>query len=288
MLRPHDRPPIPIAANRSAAQPRGEGRMPRRLADIRVSACTGFGARFDACLDARLGARLRAAPAAYALLCIAALAPASEHGAPDTLDLPPTATRGVRVSTPAEGVHHLDGEALRRFATLEDALASLPGFRVRRAGGLGGYSELSFRGARATAVAVYVDGVRLNQDADAAPDLSRWPSLWFSSLTARTGFDAAGAAPGALARIDLSTHSARRAEVHARGGSFGTAEIAAQASYPLPFAPGWRLTTGAQRQSARNDYPVDSDNGTLYNTDDDATWNIGNNAYGSRGAPPLA
>src|SRR5690606_14093115 len=110
----------------------------------------------------------------------------------------------------------------------------------------------------------------------------------FSSLTARTGFDAAGAGPGALARIDLSTRSAHRAEAHARGGSFATAELAAQASLPLAFAPAWRLAVGAQGQSARNDYPVDSDNGTVYNTSDDATWNIGNNAYDSRGARAAA
>lgn len=200
----------------------------------------------------------------------------------DTLDLPPTATRGARVAQPAEGVHHLDGESLRRFATLEDALASLPGFRVRRAGGLGGYSELSFRGARASAVEVYVDGVRLNQDGDGAPDLSRWPSLWFSSLTARTGFDAGGATPGALARIDLSTRSAHRVEAHARGGSFGTAEGAAQVTHDP--APGWSVTAAVQGQAARNDYPVNSDNGTLYNAADDRAWRMDNNAYASRGA----
>jgi hypothetical protein len=204
----------------------------------------------------------------------------------DTLDLPSSATRGARVAVPAEGVRHLNAESLRRFATLEDALASLPGFRVRRAGGLGGYSELSFRGARASAVAVYVDGVRLNQEGEGAPDLSKWPALWFSSLTARTGFDAAGASPGSLARIDLSTHSQHRAEAHARGGSFEVGEIAAQASFPLtPIdSTGWRLTVGAQAQTARNDYPVFSDKGTLYNTADDTTYNLNNNAYQSRGA----
>ena len=208
--------------------------------------------------------------------------------ASDTLELPEAAARGAHAPAPAQGVQRLDGEALRRFATLEDAIASLPGFRVRRAGGLGGYSELSFRGARASAVAVYVDGVRLNQDGDGAPDLSKWPALWFSSLVATTGFDAAGAGPGALARLDLSTRSAHRAEAHARGGSFGTGEVAGQATLAPASAGGWSLTVGAQAQSARNDYPVASDNGTVHNTDDDATWNMDNNAYASRGARALA
>lgn len=248
--------------------------MPRLFADIRDFARGGLPAARATCL---IGA----------FLCITSVATARAQ-AGDTLDLPATATRGARAVTPAEGIHRLEGEALRRFATLEDALASLPGFRVRRAGGIGGYSELSFRGARASAVAVYVDGIRLNQDGDGAPDLSKWPALWFSSLAARTGFDAAGGAPGALARIDLSTRSAHRAEAHARAGSFGTGEIAGQASHPLGFAPGWTLTAGAQGQSARNDYPVFSDNGTLYNPDDDATWRMGNNAHASRGARAAA
>lgn len=212
----------------------------------------------------------------------------SSAPSPDTLDLPPAATRASRIASPALGAHHLDAESLRRFATLEDALASLPGFRVRRAGGLGGYSELSFRGARATAVEVYVDGVRLNQEGDGAPDLAKWPALWFSSLTAHTGLDAGGASPGALARIDLSTKAAHRVEAHARGGSFGTGEAAVQATLGPAFAPGWHLTASLQGQAARNDYTVDSDNGTLYNTADDRTWRMDNNAYASRGARAVA
>ncbi len=210
----------------------------------------------------------------------------------DTLDLPPTATHGARPVTPESGVHRIEGAALRRFATLEDALASLPGFHVRRAGGLGGYSELSFRGARASAVEVFVDGVRLNQDGDGPPDLSKWPSLWFTSLEARTGFDAAGSSSGTLARIDLSTRSDHSAEAHARAGSFGTIEAAAQVQTEFgrgrPAEPGWRWTFGVEGQSARNDYPVNSDNGTVYNPDDDVVWNMDNNAYRSRGARAAA
>jgi len=217
-------------------------------------------------------------------------APAASAAPGDTLDLPSASARGGRPlgRGAAAGVHHLDDDALRRFATLEDALASLPGFRVRRAGGLGGYSELSFRGARASVVEVYVDGVRLNQDGDGAPDLSKWPALWFSSLTARTGFDAAGAGPGALARIDLSTQSGHSAEVHARGGSFGTGEAAVHATHAPAAAAGWRLTASLQGQAARNDYTVNSDNGTPYNLADDRAWRMDNNAYTSRGARAAA
>lgn len=208
----------------------------------------------------------------------------------DTLDLPSAQTRGVRSPAPESGVHRLAGAALRRFATLEDALSSLPGFRVRRAGGLGGYSELSFRGARASAVEVYVDGARLNQDGDGAPDLSKWPSLWFTSLEARTGLDLRGARPGTLARIDLSTRSDHAAEAHARAASFSVFETAAA----LRGGPGsaasekksawWRWNIGVEGQTARNDHRYFDDNGTSFNRDDDAVRHMENNGYWSRGA----
>ena len=187
------------------------------------------------------------------------------------------------------GVYRLDAAALRRFATLEEALDALPGFRVRRQGGLGGYSALSFRGARASQVDIYVDGVRLNQDGDAAPDLAKWPVLWFSSLEARSGIDpqgGKGGGPGTLARIDLSTRDDSRANFQSRVGSFATAEAALSLQTPLSES-GWSLSVGAQGQSARNDYPYFSNNGTVYNTADDGVWHMDNNRYRSRGARAL-
>jgi hypothetical protein len=225
--------------------------------------------------------RLCASLLAVAMLCIGS-ARASSLG--DTLDLPAAETRGTPATSQTAGVYRLDTESLHRFATLEDALASLPGFRVRRAGGLGGYSELSFRGARASAVDLYVDGMRLNQDGEGAPDLSKWPSLWFTSLEARTGFDPHGARPGALARIDLSTRSEDRLQVHGRVASFSVGEAAAMVQAPLPFSVGWNLSAGIEAQTARNDYHYFDDNGTGTNTADDADRHMENNGYRSRGA----
>jgi hypothetical protein len=229
----------------------------------------------------------------------------------DTLELPASETRGVSAPPPAPGVYRLEGESLRRFATLEDALASLPGFHVRRQGGLGGYSALSFRGARASAVEVYVDGVRLNQDGDAAPDLAKWPSLWFSSLEARTGLDAtgaAGAAPGTLARIDLSTgpdpaagvEDTHGTDIRARAGSFSVFESAVVVRggwgggsaggrgavgtlRQAPRGARWLWNVGLEGQTARNDYTYFDDNATDYNTADDAVRHMENNGYWSRG-----
>jgi hypothetical protein len=207
--------------------------------------------------------------------------PARVHADSAVLELPAAEVTGSPDGDVDAAVYRLDAAALRRFATLEEALDALPGFRVRRQGGLGGYSELSFRGARGSQVDIYVDGIRLNQDGDAAPDLSKWPLLWFTSLEARAGFGPEGSGTGALARVDLSTRDESRANFQGRAGSFGAAEAALSAQAPV--GAGWKLSVGAQGQGARNDYPYFSDNGTAYNPGDDGVVRMDNNAYRSRG-----
>ena len=46
----------------------------------------------------------------------------------------------------------------------------------------------------------------------------------------------------------------------------------------------WKWTAGIEGQTSRNDYPFFTDNGTVYNTADDARLRMANNAYWSRGA----
>ncbi len=59
----------------------------------------------------------------------------------DTLELPVAGTQGQRADSGIANVNRIDNDALQRFASLEDAVNSLPGFHVREEGGLGGYSE---------------------------------------------------------------------------------------------------------------------------------------------------
>ncbi len=226
------------------------------------------------------GKRIFARTFARAVPFVLAVSVAADDGVtPEALELPGTEAYGRSSESSSPDTHRIEGEALRRFATLEDAIASLPGFRVRRQGGLGGYSELSFRGARASSIEIYVDGMRLNQDGDPAPDLSKWPLLWFTSLEARTGVDPDVVGSGMLARIDLSSHGADRTEAHARGGSHGTAESAV--TVRGNGVTQWSI--GVQGQHARNDYPWFNDNGTIHNPDDDGVTRMRNNGYWSRG-----
>ncbi len=200
----------------------------------------------------------------------------------DTVDLPQSSAKGQRVESGPANTHRLDESELQRFASLEDAIKTLPGFHVREEGGLGGYSELSFRGSDASAVDIYLDGMRLNQEGQ-NPDLAKWPLLWFSGVEARSGFDAFGAGdPGSLARIDLSTQSSdsSHAELRSRAASFSTVEGAAT----VHGGKVWKWTVGAEGQTAQNDYPFFTDNGTVYYNADDAWQRMNNNAYWSRGA----
>lgn len=226
------------------------------------------------------GKRMYARALACALPLLVAFPGAGENSpASSAVELPEAETRGRDTPRTTAEAHRIEGEDLRRFASLEEAVASLPGFRVRRQGGLGGYSELSFRGVRASRIDIYVDGIRLNQDGDGAPDLSKWPLLWFSSLEARTGLDPGGAGPGSLARIDLSTHGEDRTGAHVRGGSHSTLETAVTAR----GQGAWQWSVGVQGQYGRNDYPFFNDNGTTHNTGDDEITRMENNGYRSRG-----
>ncbi len=210
---------------------------------------------------------------------MASMALAAEQ---DTLNLPSASAQGRAAPSGPADSHRIDAEALQRFASVEDAVNSLPGFHVREEGGLGGYSELSFRGSDAGSVDIYLDGLRLNQEGEEAPDLAKLPLLWFSGLEERSGFEAFGAGgPGSLARIDLSTaaDSSGHAEIRGRAGSFGTAEGAAT----VHGGRDWKWTIGVEGQTARNDYPFFNDNGTIYTTSDDAVQRLQNNAYWSRG-----
>ncbi len=200
----------------------------------------------------------------------------------DTLELPQGSVEGHRAESGTANIHRLNEDELQRFGSLEDALRSIPGFNVREEGGLGGYSELSFRGSDASAVEIYLDGMRLNQEGG-VPDLAKWPLLWFSGIEARSGFDTFSAgATGSLARVDLSTQSedSSHVELHSRIASFSTEEGAAT----VHGGGTWKWTVAVEGQTAQNDYPFFTDNGTIYNTSDDALLRIKNNAYWSRGA----
>src|SRR5687768_5086153 len=91
---------------------------------------------------ARRSIRLLRAFAAVAGIAASAPLP-SRASPPDTSELPEARVRADRPR--AAGTQVLTLEDIRRRDNLADALKSVPGFRIRRQAGLGGYSEAWFR-----------------------------------------------------------------------------------------------------------------------------------------------
>ena len=100
-----------------------------------------------------------------------ALAPDSLHADRDTVyrvpgvtvhDHPPALTRDLALRPGFAASYSMDALP-SPTATAADVLAQAVGVHVRQFGGLNAYSGLSVRGSDATQVAVYLDGVPLNQ-----------------------------------------------------------------------------------------------------------------------------
>ncbi len=104
--------------------------------------------------------------------------------AQETKTLEPVVVTGTRIETPAEqvgaSVTIVEGEVFetRHYATVDDALRSVPGVEIRRSGSLGKTTSVSIRGANANQVQILVDGVRFKSPtlgqgelADVAPDM---------------------------------------------------------------------------------------------------------------------
>ena len=82
--------------------------------------------------------------------------------------LPETVVTATRIPTPLEripaGVTVIDRETIERrgYETLADALAAVPGLRLRSSGGLGAETLAFIRGAETRHTLVLLDGVPIN------------------------------------------------------------------------------------------------------------------------------
>lgn len=198
----------------------------------------------------------------------------------DTAELPVSRTRASSAATP--GVQVLTLEDLLRRENLAEALKSVPGFRIRSQGGLGGYSEAWFRGSDGRQISVYLDGVPLNSSLDPSMDLGKIPLLMIREMEVdRGGMGADGDPEGGAAAIRLSTLPLGNAPVSIAGrlSSFGGQEAALAGKAGSGNSA---VYLGAGAQAARNGYPFPSDNGTRYQGGDDSRVEMSNNAYAGR------
>jgi outer membrane cobalamin receptor len=117
------------------------------------------------------------------VLCLACLtSPASYTYA--AVDLPEETVEGARMYDVKEEDKYLSpgivtvirpNERAGEQRTLPDLLEEVPGLRVVRARGRNGYAVASVRGSTSSQVTVYVDGILMNLQSEAAVDLSAIP-----------------------------------------------------------------------------------------------------------------
>lgn len=173
---------------------------------------------------------------------------------------------------PADAVRRIGHDELVRAGSLGQALAREPGVQVRQTGGLGSWTQMEVRGAPSSQTEVFLDGVPLGGSAGSSVDLGPFPVDGLDWIELRQAGDAgASGAP----RLDLRSRSGwARMGASVRQGSFGEQGISAYGG----DAAG-KLSVSAWYERARNDYPFQWDNGTVYNTRDDRVVELGNNDF---------
>ncbi len=150
--------------------------------------------------------------------------------------------------------------------SLAQVLQGQPGLQVRAAGGLGQWSGAILRGADASQVAVFIDGVPLQRGGQAALDLSQLPidgiervEVYRSLPPMDFGIDALG---GAINLISRRGRGGMAAWGVLGAGSFGLRKLTAGLSGES--RDGLRTAATLSYQGAAGDFPYYSDGGLLY------------------------
>jgi len=175
----------------------------------------------------------------------------------------------IEVVAPAEPgpAEVLVDEVARPGDGLEDVLATVPGVRVRRLGGLGAFAGISLRGTGFRQTLVRLDGVPLNPDGVAAVDLARFPLAGLHRVRVISGRPPAtvGAAPiGGV--VELETTDTPQSRLEGAVGSFGSVRASAAVARAGPVVDGLIAADGL-RTAGTFDYL--DDGGTRFVTDDD-------------------
>lgn len=180
------------------------------------------------------------------------------------------------VDTPLPGPGAAPASAIPRRQLTEDAATDLPevlheqpGLRVTRLGGLGAFSTVSIRGSTAEQVAVFLDGVPLNQDAGGPVDLSTLPLGPVGSVAIHRHVAPIGYGVSALGGVvALSTRAPKHTEVEMAmgGGSFGS-RLAR--GYAATGGPGAGVGVSLDYRGTQGDFEYVDDGGTRLEGGDD-------------------
>ncbi len=166
-----------------------------------------------------------------------------------------------------------------RHTELSQLIEQETGIQILSSGGVGGFSSASIRGASSEQVAVYVDGVPVNQASGGAFDLSLISldevesiELYRGSVPMELGNASLG---GAINIITKKTVSGFNSNLKATLGSFTTQE------YSLSVSGGKDKNSfilSANALKSDNDYEFINNNGTENNPDDDRREKRNNSA----------
>ena len=152
---------------------------------------------------------------------------------------------------------------------LPDLLENVPGLRVIRLRGRNGYAVASVRGGTSSQTAVYVDGILMNLQSEAAVDLSAIPADNVERIEVYRGYVPAGFGAQAMGGvINVVTKSPLKPETNLSLGigSFGRFKGALAHSASLY---GGRFFGSFGYETYDGDFSYFNDNGTAYNNTDD-------------------
>ena len=165
--------------------------------------------------------------------------------------------------------------------TVADVIMETPNANISVMGGLGDYSEVSLRGSFSNQVQIYLDGMLLNEAVGGAVNLSTIPlsqvesiEIWRSGAPGTIGGDAMGG----VVNIRTREITVPRKTITFGYGSFDTFTTSVLINVPYRMSK-FHLT--ADFSSAENDFSYKSDNGTVYNDDDDYHAKRSNDEYRS-------
>ncbi|MBM4358597.1 MAG: TonB-dependent receptor, partial [Deltaproteobacteria bacterium] len=164
----------------------------------------------------------------------------------------------------------LDAKELDRPGrTLADALSTVPGVEVTRAGGGADLATASLRGATSAQTPIHLAGIRLNDDLTGTVDLSSLP-MW---MLRRVEVDR-GAAPTSADRLAVGgaifleprVPSRTSARLSLGAGSFAQRELRGAVSIGSPHAA---VSLAVRTDAARDDFEYRDDRGTGFDPSDD-------------------
>lgn len=157
-----------------------------------------------------------------------------------------------------------------RTTDLGEVLEREAGVAVRRSGGLGGFSEVSLRGASSDQVMVFLDGILLNEASGGGVDLGTFSLSDVAALEIYRGvtpMNLGSASVGGAVNIrTLRPDDGFSASAAGRYGTFDTRGLSAVLS---GRTGAWDGLLSAEYLASDNDFAFLNDNGTPFNPNDD-------------------